>query len=124
MPQLQALASIVKEKPKFWKGFGNFQVQAFFQIDFKKWFKNINIKLFSTKTEEVIKRMNEAKKTTDVEVIWLPKEVYMPIVWVVFGNNVLIIIYEPDLILMRIKSGQVIKSFSNQFDYLWEKYRI
>lgn len=114
---------IVKEIPKFWKGFGNFQIQAFFPIDFKKWFKNIEIKLFSTKSEEIIKRMEAAKETSKVEVIWLPREVYMPIVWVVFGENVLIIIYEPDLILMRIKSEQVVKTFSNQFDYLWKKYK-
>lgn len=114
---------IVREKPKFWKGFGNFQIQAFFPIDFKKWFKNIDIKLFSTKSDEIVKRMEAAKETTKVEVTWLPKEVYMPIVWVVFGKNVLIIIYEPDLILMRIKSEQVIKTFSNQFDYLWQKYK-
>ncbi len=114
---------IVKEKPKFWKGFGNFQVQAFFPIEFKRWFKGIEIKLFSTKTDEVIKRMEEANKTTKTDVIWMPKEIYMPVVWVVFGNNVLIIIYEPDLILMRIKSEQVVKTFSNQFDYLWNKYK-
>ncbi|MBI4452709.1 hypothetical protein HY637_04725 [Candidatus Woesearchaeota archaeon] len=113
---------IVREKPKYWKGFGNFQIQAFFPIDFKKWFKNIGVKLFSTKLDEVIKRMEAAKETTKVEVIWLPQEVYMPIVWVVFGENVLIIIYEPDIIVMRIKSEQVVKTFSNQFDYLWEKY--
>lgn len=114
---------IVKESPKFWKGFGNFQIQAFFPIDFKKWFKKIEIKLFSTKSEEIIKRMEAAKETSKVEVIWLPQEVYMPIVWVVFGENVLIIIYEPDIIVMRIKSEQVIKTFSNQFDYLWKKYK-
>ena len=114
---------IVGERPKYWKGFGNFQIQAFFPIDFKKWFKSIEIKLFSTKSDEVIKRMEAAKETTKVEVTWLPQEVYMPIVWVVFGENVLIIIYEPDLILMRIKSEQVVKTFSNQFDYLWGKYK-
>lgn len=114
---------ILKEKPKIWKGFGNFQVQAFFPIDFQRWFKNVEIKLFSTKSDEVIKRMKEAEKTTSVQVIWLPKEVYMPIVWVIFGDNVLIVIYEPDLILMRIKSEQVVKTFSNQFDYLWKKYK-
>src|SRR3989338_777657 len=113
---------IVSEKPKFWKGFGNFQIQAFFPIDFKKWFKSIEIKLFSTKSDEIVKRMEAAKETTKVEVIWLPQEVYMPIVWVIFGENVLIIIYEPDLIMMRIKSEQIVKTFSNQFDYLWEKY--
>ena len=69
--------------------------------------------LFSTKSEDIIKRMKEAEKTTKAEVAWLPKEVYMPIVWVVFGNNVLIIIYEPDLILMRIKSEQVVKISSS-----------
>jgi|SRR3989338_1019263 len=113
---------IIREKPKYWKGFGNFQIQAFFPIDFKKWFKSIEIKLFSTKSDEVIKRVEAAKETAKVEVIWLPQEVYMPIVWVIFGENVLIIIYEPDLIVMRIKSEQIVKTFSNQFDYLWEKY--
>ena len=114
---------ITKEKPGYWKGFGNFQIQAFFPIDFKKWFRNVPILLFSTKSPEIIERMHEAEKTTKVDVIWLPKEVYMPIVWVVFGENVLIIIYEPDIILMRIKSEQVVKTFSNQFDYLWRKYK-
>jgi sugar-specific transcriptional regulator TrmB len=114
---------ILKEKPKIWKGFGNFQVQAFFPIDFQRWFKNVEIKLFSTKSDEIIKRMKEAEKTTSVQVIWLPKEVYMPIVWVIFGDNVLIVLYEHDLILMRIKSEQIVKTFSNQFDYLWKKYK-
>ena len=56
-----------------------------------------------------------------MKVCWLPKDVYMPIVWVVFGDNVLIIIYEPDIIMVRIKSADVVKTFSSQFDYLWEK---
>lgn len=113
---------ILKEKPKVWKGFGNFQIQSAFPIEYQRWFRKVPFHLFSTKTKEVIKRMNEAKKTCDVKVAWLPKEVYMPIVWVVFGDNVLIIIYEPDLIMMRIKSEKIIKTFSSQFDYLWKKY--
>lgn len=113
---------ILKEKPKYWKGFGNFQVQASFPIEYQRWFRKVPFRLFSTKTKEVIKRMKEAKKTCDVKVTWLPKEVYMPIVWVIFGNNVLIIIYEPDLIMMRIKSEKIVKTFSSQFDYLWKKY--
>jgi len=47
----------------------------------------------------------------------------MPIVWVIFGENVLIALYEPDIIVLRIKSKQVVSSFSNQFDYLWKKYQ-
>ena len=117
-----AINEIVREKPKYWKGFGNFQIQAFFPVEFQRWFRGVRISLFSTKSNEVLSRMEESKKTTAVEVVWLPKEVYMPIVWVVFGENVLIIIYEPDLIMMRIKSEQVTKTFSNQFDYLWKKY--
>tara|TARA_Y100000310_G_scaffold345733_1_gene469004 strand:- start:12727 stop:13479 length:753 start_codon:yes stop_codon:yes gene_type:complete len=113
---------ILKEKPKFWKGFGNFQVKEAFPIEYIHWFKKVPFRLFSTKTKKVEALKKEAGKTCDVKVTWLPEEVYMPIVWVVFGNNVLIIIYEPDLILMRIKSEQVVKTFSNQFDYLWKKY--
>lgn len=113
---------ILKERPNCWKGFGNLQIQALFPIDFKRWFKNIPIRLFSTKSEDVIKRAAAAKETTNVDIIWLPKEVYMPIVWVIFGKNVLIITYEPDIILIRIKSEQVVETFSNQFDYLWRKY--
>ncbi|MFH1588813.1 MAG: hypothetical protein ABIA76_05755 [Candidatus Diapherotrites archaeon] len=78
--------------------------------------------MFSTKSDEVLHLMKEAQKSTDTKVTWLPKEIHMPIVWVVFGTNVLIIIYEPDLILLRIKSDQVVKTFSCQFDYLWKKY--
>ncbi len=117
------LNEIVKESPKHWKGFGNFQVQQFFPIEFQRWFKQVHIQLFSNKSEEVVKRIKEAKKITSAEVIFLPKEVYMPIVWVVFGSNVLIIIYEPDIIILRIKSQQVVKTFSNQFNYLWKKYK-
>ena len=113
---------IVREKPKIWKGFGNLQVQGFFPVEFQKWFKTVNIKLFSNKSKEVEQRLKESKKITKVEISWLPKEVYMPIVWVIFGENVLIIIYEPDIIVMRIKSKQVVKTYSNQFDYLWKKY--
>ncbi len=113
---------IISERPKIWKGFGNFQVQALFPIEFQRWFKKIAMRLFSTKNEVVFERIREAKKVTTVEVKWLPHDIYMPIVWVVFGNNVLIIIYEPDIILLRIKSKQIVDTFSNQFDYLWSKY--
>ena len=114
---------IAREKPKFWKGFGNFQVQKFFPIEFQRWFKKIPILLFSNKSPMILKRMHEAEKITKVTVIWLPEEVYMPVVWVVFGENLLIIIYEPEIIVLRIKSKQVVDSFSHQFDYLWKKYR-
>lgn len=110
------------EKPKIWEGFGNLQVQSAFPIEFKKWFKNCTIKLFSTKSDEVLKRLEEAKKTTKVEIKWLPSDVFMPIVWVIFGYNVLIIIYEPEVIVLRIKSKQIVETFSNQFGYLWNKY--
>ncbi len=115
---------IVKEKPRFWKGFGNLQVQEFFPIEFQRWFKNITITLFSTEEQVVKDRLKEARKTCKTEISWLPQEVYMPIVWVIFGNNVLIIIYEPDILLMRIKSEQITKTFSNQFNYLWKKYAV
>jgi len=116
------IQEILKEKPKVWKGFGNFQIQEAFPIEFQRWFRKIPLHLFSTKTPHVKKLKIEAEKTSNVQVTWLPKEVYMPIVWVVFGNNVLIIIYEPDLILLRIQSDKVVKTYSSQFDYLWNKY--
>jgi len=117
-----AINEILKEKPKLWKGFGNFQVQEAFPNEYPKWFKKVPFRLFSTKTDKVLKLKKEAEKTSDVKVTWIPDEVYMPIVWVVFGSNVLIIIYEPDLIMMRIKSEKVVKTYSSQFDYLWKKY--
>lgn len=116
------IEEILREKPDAWKGFGNFQIQEAFPLEFQRWFRTVPFRLFSTKSADVAERMAEAKKTCDVQVAWLPREVYMPIVWVVFGENVLIIIYEPDLIMMRIKSEQVVRTFSNQFDYLWKKY--
>ncbi|MDD9953858.1 MAG: hypothetical protein OXR66_05995 [Candidatus Woesearchaeota archaeon] len=116
------IEEILREKPDVWKGFGNFQIQAAFPLEFQRWFRDVPFRLFSTKTQEVEERLQEAKKTCDAKVTWLPDEVYMPIVWVVFGENVLIIIYEPDLIMMRIKSEQVVETFSNQFNHLWKKY--
>ena len=116
------ITEILQEKPKVWKGFGNLQVQESFPVEFQKWFKNIEICLFSTKTKEVIQRAKEASETTKVEIKWLPKEIYMPIVWVVFGQNVLIILYQPDIVIMRIKSDQIVKTFSSQFEYFWKKY--
>ena len=113
---------IVKENPKIWKGFGNFQIQELFPLEFERWFKKIQISLFSTKTGVVVKRMGEAKKITKVEVKWLPEDVYMPIVWVIFGENVLIVIYEPEIVVLRIKSKQITQTFSNQFGYFWGKY--
>ncbi len=117
------MREIVKEKPKTWKGFGNLQVQHYFPEECKRWFKRVPIKLFSTKSPEMRQRVTDMKKITSVSVSYLPKEVYMPIVWVVFGDNVLINIYEPDVVSMRIKSQAIVKTFSNQFDYLWEKNR-
>ena len=114
---------ILKEKPPYWKGFGNLQIQEFFPNEFKRWFKNTTFMLFSTKTDTVIARAREARKTTKVKIIWLPKEMYMQIVWTVFGDNLLIIIYEPEMIVLRIKSEQVVKTFKEQFYYLWKKHK-
>jgi len=114
---------VLKEHPKYWKGFGNLQVQGYFPYDFPKWFKSVNFYLFSTNSEELQQRLHEAKKTTRVEIKYLPPELYMPIVWTLFGKNLLILIYEPDIIALRITSEQVVKTFSNQFDYLWKKHR-
>tara|TARA_Y100000034_G_C6842123_1_gene381126 strand:- start:107 stop:856 length:750 start_codon:yes stop_codon:yes gene_type:complete len=116
------IREILKERPKYWKGFGNFQIKEAFPLEYQHWFRKVPFRLFSTKTKKVEALRKEAEKTCDVKVTWLPKDVYMPIVWVVFGNNVLIIIYEPDLIMMRIKSEKVVKTYSSQFDHLWKKY--
>ena len=117
------IMDILHEKPKYWKGFGNLQVQEFFPYDFPKWFKKTKFMLFSTKSEIVLKRLKEATKTTKVEIKWLPKELYMPIVWTLFGSNLLLLIYEPEIIALRIKSEQIVNTFSNQFDYLWNTYK-
>ena len=118
------LMDILGENPKFWKGFGNLQVQEYFPYDFPKWFKNTKFQLFSTKTPEFLKRLEEAKTATKIEIMYIPEDLYMPVVWTLFGNNLLILIYEPDIIALRIKSDQIVKSFSNQFDYLWKKHKL
>ena len=115
------LAEIAKEKPKYWKGFGNLQVQEYFPYDFPKWFKHVKFMLFSVKSEAFIKRLKEAKRFTKVEIKFLPEEVYMQMVWTLFGDNLLILIYEPEIIALRIKSEPIVKTFSSQFDYLWKK---
>ena len=115
------LTEIVKEKPKYWKGFGNLQVQEYFPYDFPKWFKNVKFTLFSVKSETFLKRLKEARRLTKVEIKFLPEEMYMQIVWTVFGDNLLILIYEPEIIALRIKSESIVKTFSSQFDYLWKK---
>ena len=116
------IEEILREKPEVWKGFGNFQIKEAFPLEYIHWFKQVPFRLFSTKTKKVEALKKESEKSCDVQVTWLPKDVYMPIVWVVFGKNVLIIIYEPDLIMMRIKSEKVVNTYSSQFDHLWEKY--
>lgn len=115
------ILDILRENPKYWKGFGNLQVQEFFKIDFPKWFKKVKFRLFATKSELVLKRLAEARKSTRVEIKWLPEDLYMPIVWTLFGDNLLILLYEPDILALRIKSEQIVKTFSNQFDYLWKQ---
>ena len=112
---------ILREKPKYWKGFGNLQVQEYFPYDFPKWFKNTKFMLFSTKSDIFLRRLKEAKKSVKVKIKFLPEDLYMPIVWTLFGKNLLILIYEPEVIALRIKSEQIVKTFSNQFDYLWKK---
>src|SRR3989338_3130029 len=113
------IAEIVREKPAYWKGFGNLQIYDLFHLEFHRWFKDIPIKLFSAKSDVVLRRFEEAKTSANVEIKWLPQELHMPVVWVVFGNNLLIVIYEPEIIVMRIKSKQIVETFSSQFDYLW-----
>lgn len=116
------ILEIIKEGPTYWKGFGNLQVQETFPYNFQNWFKNVKFRLFSTKSLETMNRLKEARKYANVKIIWVPEELQMPIVWTVFGNNLLIIIYEPDIIILRIKSNQIVKTFSKQFDYLWKKH--
>jgi sugar-specific transcriptional regulator TrmB len=116
------IREILREKPEYWKGFGNLQVQAYFPQNFKSWFRHTKFILFATRSDMVEKRLGEARKTTKVEIKWLPEDMYMQIVWTLFGDNLLILIYEPEIIAFRIKSEQVVKTFSSQFDYLWERY--
>lgn len=116
------IREILREKPKQWKGFGNIQVQEFFPNEFERWFRNINMMLFSTPSEIVKKRLKEAKKTAKIKIIWVPEDIQMQVVWTLFGNNLLILLYEPEIIAIRIKSSQVVKTFSDQFDYLWKKH--
>jgi len=115
------ILDIIREKPRYWKGFGNLQVQEAFPYDFPKWFKGVKFKLFSTKSQQFLNRLKAAKKHISVEIKYLPEELYMPIVWILFGENLLILVYEPEIIALRIKSEQVVNTFSNQFDYLWNK---
>jgi len=117
------ITDILREKPKYWKGFGNLQVQEFFPYNFPKWFKNVKFMLFSTKSEVFSRRLKEAKKVTQVKIIFLPEGLYMPVVWTLFGNNLLILIYEPEIIALRISSERIVRTFSNQFDYLWKKHK-
>lgn len=116
------IKDILREKPKHWKGFGNLQVQEFFKYDFKSWFRDVKFMLFATKSHVVAERLKEARKTTNVKIKWLPEELQMQVVWTLFGENLLILIYEPDIIAMRVKSKQVVDTFNRQFDYLWKKY--
>jgi|GEM_PF-2220928 sugar-specific transcriptional regulator TrmB len=117
------MQDILQEKPKYWKGFGNLQVQEYFEQDYQKWFKGIKFMLFGTKSAQVLKRLKETRKFNKVEMKWFTEDLYMPIVWTLFGGNLLIILYEPEIIVLRIKSEQIVKTFSNQFDYLWKKYK-
>ena len=116
------IRDILREKPGYWKGFGNLQVQEFFPDEFRSWFRKTRFMLFSNRNESVLRRMKDARKTTDVNIVWLPDEIQMEVVWTLFGNNLLILIYEPDIIAFRIKSERVVKTFSHQFDYLWKKH--
>ncbi len=116
------IKEILKENPKYWKGFGNLQVQEFFPTEFRSWFRKTKFMLFATKSDEFVVRLKEAKKTTQVNVTWLPEDIFMPIVWTLFGNNLLILVYEPEIIAVRIRSRQIVNTFSSQFDYLWKKH--
>jgi sugar-specific transcriptional regulator TrmB len=117
------ISEIVRtEGPTTWKGFGNLQVQEYFPVDFAKWFKKTEFRLFSTPSKKLDGLLTSARKTTKVTLKKLPDEVFMPIVWVVFGNNVLILVYTPEVVAIRIQSKQVVKTFSSQFDYLWKKH--
>lgn len=113
------IQDILRENPKEWKGFGNLQVQAYFPTDFPKWFRRTRIRLFSSQSPVMDERLKEARKYARVDIQWLHSDVFMPIVWTLFGDNLLILIYEPDVIALRIKSEPVVKTFSSQFEYLW-----
>ncbi len=117
------ISEIVRtESPAVWKGFGNLQVQEFFPVDFARWFKKTEFRLFSTPSKKLDQLAQTARKTTKVTIRRLPDDVFMPIVWVMFGENVLILVYAPEVVAIRIKSRQVVRTFSSQFDYLWKRH--
>jgi sugar-specific transcriptional regulator TrmB len=118
------MQDIIQEKPKYWKGHGNLQIQEYFPQDCTKWLKNVRFMHFATKSEAVLRRLKELKKSVHVETKWFSESITMPVVWTVLGKNLLIIIYEPEIIALRIKSEQIVTTFSNQFDYLWDKNKV
>ena len=56
------IAEIVKENPKYWKGFGNLQVQEHFPYDFPRWFRNVKIHAFLSKIRSICKKTERGKK--------------------------------------------------------------
>lgn len=116
------ITEILKEKPKYWKSFGNLHIQEVFPREYPVWFRHTTFYLFAPKFPVVLKRLEEARKGVTIRVIWLPGEMYMPVVWTIFGSNLLIVIYEPDIIALRIKSEQIVKTFRDQLEYLWKKH--
>ncbi|MEN9626440.1 MAG: hypothetical protein RL557_768 [archaeon] len=119
--EISGLRGVVKESPKMWKGFGNLQVFGYFPHESVRWFKKVKVRLFSNKNKDVEERLKISKRITSSEIKWLPDKVFMPVVWTIFGANLLIIIYEPEIIVLRIRSKTIVKSFDAQFDYLWEQ---
>ena len=90
----------------------------FKEFNKKRASKKIKLKIiYNQDAEELIKERKEQKL---VQIKVLPKEYITPASIEIINENVLIVIYEPQIIVLHLKNKEISNSFKSYFNLLWK----
>lgn len=112
-----AFKDILREKKEV-VGFGmTGQLRKYLPVFALQWLRDI--KLYKIKNRYIYAESTEIKHK-DFEVKILPKEFITPVATQIYGDKVLISIWEPTLIAIMIKSKEVAENYRKYFILLWK----
>ncbi len=93
------------------------QLRKYLPIFADQWIRDI--KLYKIKNRYIYAKGTEIKEK-QFETKLLPKEFITPVATQIYGDKILISIWEPTLLAIMIKSKEVAESYKSYFNLLWK----
>jgi sugar-specific transcriptional regulator TrmB len=127
------LNEMLEYEESFWLGGNSFEtynsVSKGLSLNFKKWMKqraekkHIMYDLVShgTHLEGLEPKNLKEHKKQYYKYNQLPKDMYSPMVIIIFGNKVAQVVWRDQPFAFIIDSKEVVESYKKYFDYFWEK---